>query len=142
MEPILWLVVFLVLIVIEAITLGLTTIWMAGGALVAAAASALGAQIWLQFVLFVAVSVVLFVFTRPIAVKHFNKERTKTNVEEMAGKHAVVTEAIDNLRGTGQVEVSGMQWTARSSQEGITIDKGREVEIVEVRGVKVICKVI
>lgn len=142
MEPILWLVVFLVLIVIEAFTLGLTTIWMAGGALAAALASALSAPVMLQFVLFVVISVILFVFTRPIAMKHFNKGRIKTNVEEMIGKHAVVTEAIDNLQGTGQVEVSGMQWTARAAKEGETIEKGREVEIVEVRGVKVICKAI
>lgn len=142
MEPILWLAAFLILIVIEAVTLGLTTIWMAFASLAAAAASALGAPLWLQFVLFVIVSVVLFVFTRPIAVKYFNKGRTKTNVDSMVGRHAVVTEDIDNLRASGQVEVAGMQWTARAAKQEEKIVSGTEVEVVEVRGVKLIVRAV
>lgn len=138
MEPILWLVAFLILIVIEAVTLGLSTIWMAFAALAAAAASALGAPLWLQFVLFVVVSVVLFVFTRPIAVNYLNKNREKTNVDSMPGRRGIVTEDIDNLRGSGQVEVAGMQWTACAEKQEEKIASGTEVEVVEVRGVKLV----
>lgn len=142
MEPILWLAAFLILIVTEAVTLGLTTIWMAFASLVAAAASALGAPLWLQLVLFVVVSVVLFVLTRPIALKYLNKDRTKTNVDSMVGRHAVVTEDIDNLNGNGQVEVAGMQWTARSAKQEEKIEAGTEVEVVEVRGVKLVVRAV
>ena len=72
-----WLVVFVACIAIEIITMGLTTIWFAGGALVAAIGAALGAPIWLQAVFFGAVSLVLLYFTRPVAVKYFNKDRVK-----------------------------------------------------------------
>ena len=70
-----------VCIVVELITMGLTTIWFAGGALIAAIAAALSLPLWLQILLFLAVSLVLLYLTRPVAVKYFNKDRVKTNAE-------------------------------------------------------------
>ncbi|MDE7048882.1 MAG: NfeD family protein, partial [Lachnospiraceae bacterium] len=96
-----WLIVFVACIVIEIITMGLTTIWFAGGALIAAVSAGLGAPLWLQIALLVAVSLVLLYFTRPIAVKYFNKDRVKTNVESLVGKQAIVISEIDNLQGIG-----------------------------------------
>ena len=101
MEAICWLAIVIVLLVIEIATLGLTTIWFAGGALVACIAALLHANIWVQIVLFLVVSVLLLFFTRPLAVRYMNKDRTKTNVDSMVGKEAVVTEAIDNLKAQG-----------------------------------------
>lgn len=142
MEPVVWLAAFVVLIVVEAITLGLTTIWMAFAALIAAAAAALGAPMWAQFVLFVVMSVVLFLFTRPIAMKYFNKNREKTNVESMIGRRAIVTEDIDNLHGSGQAAVDGMQWSARTASDEAKIAAGTEVEVLEVRGVRLIVRAV
>lgn len=133
-----WLVVFVFLIIVEIITMGLTTIWFAGGALIATAAAALHAPLWLQIVLFLAVSAVLLFFTRPIAVKYFNKDRVRTNVESLIGQQAIVISEINNLQGIGQVTVNGQEWSARSEEEGITLPVGAVVVIRRVSGVKLI----
>ncbi|MBO5056344.1 MAG: NfeD family protein [Lachnospiraceae bacterium] len=131
-----WLIVFVACIVIEIITMGLTTIWFAGGALVAAISAAVGAPLWLQIVLCVVVSLVLLYFTRPIAVKYFNKDRVKTNAESLVGRQAIVISEIDNLQGIGQVTVGGQEWTARTTEEGITLPVGSVVVIRAISGVK------
>lgn len=133
-----WLIIFVACIVIEIISMGLTTIWFAGGALIAAAASALGVPLWLQITLFVLVSLVLLYFTRPIAVKYFNKDRVKTNAESLVGKQAIVISEIDNLQGIGQVTVDGKEWTARTLNEGITLSAGSVVIVRAISGVKLI----
>lgn len=131
-----WLIVFVACIVIEIITMGLTTIWFAGGALVAAISAAVGAPLWLQIVLCVVVSLVLLYFTRPIAVKYFNKDRVKTNAESLVGRQAIVISEIDNLQGIGQVTVGGQEWTARTTEEGITLPVGSVVVVRAISGVK------
>ena len=140
MEAICWLAIVIVLLVIEIATLGLTTIWFAGGALVACVAALLHANIWVQIVLFLVVSVLLLFFTRPLAVRYMNKDRTKTNVDSMVGKEAVVTEAIDNLKAQGVVQVNGLEWTARSEESQEVIPKGAIVEVGRVDGVKLIVR--
>lgn len=131
-----WLIVFVVCIVIEIITMGLTTIWFAGGALFAAVGAALGAPFWLQIALLLVVSLVLLYFTRPIAVKYFNKDRVKTNVESLVGKQAIVISEIDNLQGIGQVTVGGREWSARATVEGVKLPVGSVVVIRAISGVK------
>ncbi|MBO4981830.1 MAG: NfeD family protein [Lachnospiraceae bacterium] len=136
-----WLVVLILSIVIEAITLGLTSIWFAGGALAALLASLVHAPFWLQVVLFLGVSLVLIIFTRPIAVKYFNKERIRTNVESLIGRQAIVISEIDNLQGIGQVTVGGQEWSARSVEEGQQIPVGAVVRVEAVSGVKLVVSV-
>lgn len=131
-----WLIIFVACIVIEIISMGLTTIWFAGGALIAAVAAALGIPLWIQIVLFVLVSLVLLYFTRPIAVKYFNKDRVKTNAESLVGKQAIVISEIDNLQGIGQVTVEGKEWTARTITDGVTLPTGSVVVIRAISGVK------
>ena len=131
-----WLIIFVACIVIEIISMGLTTIWFAGGALIAAVAAALGVPLWVQIVLFVLVSLVLLYFTRPIAVKYFNKDRIKTNAESLVGKQAIVISEIDNLQGIGQVTVEGKEWTARTVTDGVTLPTGSVVIIRAISGVK------
>lgn len=140
MEAICWLAVLIVLLLVEIATLGLTTIWFAGGALVACVAALLHASIWVQIVLFLVVSVLLLLFTRPAAVRYMNKNRTKTNVDSMAGKEAVVTEDIDNLKAQGVVQVNGLEWTARAENNQDVIPKGSVVEVTRVDGVKLIVR--
>ena len=79
-------------------------------------------------------------FTRPFALKYINKDRVKTNVDELAGKLAVVTEEIDNLRASGKVQLKGMEWTARAGEKETVIPKGETVEVLSVEGVKLIVK--
>lgn len=140
LESILWLVLLVILLICEIITLGLTTIWFAGGALIAFFASLTGINFWVQLILFMAVSFALLFFTRPVASRFINKNMTKTNAEGLIGKHAKVTAAIDNNSGMGQAVVDGQEWTARSLNEDIAIPIGAIVEIVQIKGVKLIVK--
>lgn len=138
--PILWLIILIVLIVIEIITLGLTTIWFAGGSLAAFIAALCGAGLPLQIGVFLVISVVLLLFTRPLAVKYLNKNHSKTNVESVIGKQVVVLQEIDNLKSEGQVQLNGIEWTARSFDPNVIIQKDKIVNIVSVDGVKLIVR--
>lgn len=135
---ILWLVLLVVFIVIEIATMGLTTIWFAAGSIPAVIAAALQAPLIVQILLFATVSLLLLFFTRPIAVKYFNKDRVKTNAESIVGRTAIVISEIDNLEGIGQVTVSGQEWTARSRDDRITIPVGSVVTVLAINGVKLI----
>ena len=139
-NPIIWLILLIVLLVIEVLSLGLSTIWFAGGALVAFLAALLGANIFIQVILFLAVSVVLLIFTRPLAVRYLNGKTTATNVDSLIGEQAVVTGEINNLLGQGEITVNGITWTARADQEGQKIMVGKVVQIVRVDGVKAIVR--
>lgn len=139
MEGIFWLVVIVVMAVIEIITLGLTTIWFAGGALAAFLASLLGASVLVQSILFIVVSVVLLAFTRPWAVEYFNKDRVRTNADSLIGETGIVLQEIDNLKAQGMVSVRGQEWTARAADNTV-ISKETQVEIVEISGVKLLVK--
>ena len=140
METIVWLGIFLVLLVLEIISLGLTTIWFAGGALAAFAAALLGANIIIQAVLFLVISLVLLFVTRPIAVKYFNNNIAKTNVENVIGKTAKVSRQIDNVNSLGEAVLEGETWMARSENNEI-IAEGTLVTVVAVEGVKLIVRV-
>ena len=132
-----WLMAFIILVVMEFLTMGLTTIWFAVGALVAFFASLFGATLWVQIILFLIISLVVLVIYRPLAVKYVNSRRIKTNVDDLVGKEAKVVEKIDNLNQSGRVILNGLDWSARSTVGGI-IEKDTIVRIVDVQGVKLI----
>ena len=138
MEPIIWLGILAVLLVIEGLTTALTTIWFAGGALAAAIASGFGMGIVAQLLLFFCVSLVLLFFTRPAAMKLMNKNTEKTNVDSLLGKTAVVIQKVSNLEQTGQVRINDIEWMARTSDDNRIIPVGTVVEIKEVHGVRLI----
>ena len=138
MWSIIWLALFVVLIVFEAVTTGLFTIWFAGGALIALLVS-LFLDMWVvQMVVFLIVSFLLLYFMRPVAMRKFNAKRLKTNVENIAGREAKVTELIDNLNASGTAILNGLEWSARSVEDSVTIPVGERVLVREVRGVKLI----
>lgn len=138
MTPVLWLGLVAVLLIAEAATVGLTTIWFAGGALLAAFAALAGAGPVIQWGLFIVVSLILLIFTRPWALRFMNAGRTKTNVESLIGASAVVLEEVDNLKETGKAQVNGMEWTVRTEKEDEKIEKGAVVTVEKVEGVKLI----
>ena len=139
MNPvIMWLAVLVILVIGELATMGLTTIWFAGGALIATVIAALEGPVWLQFVCFVVVSLVLLVLTRPVAMRYFNQNREKTNADSLVGKQAIVTLDINNLLGTGQVMLNGMEWSARSAKDDVKIEAGAVVVVKGISGVKVL----
>lgn len=132
-----WLAAFVILVGIEIVSMALTTIWFAGGALVAFFLALAGMGAYAQLAAFFIVSCVLLFFTRPLALKYVNKNTIKTNVESLIGKKARVTSDIDNDMAAGAAVVSGQEWTARSA-DGKPIEAGTMVVIKDVNGVKLI----
>ncbi len=135
---VMWLGILVILVVIELFTMGLTTIWFAGGALVAALISIPGTPLIIQILFFLIVSILLLYFTRPLAVKYFNRDRTRTNVESLIGRQAIVISEINNIEGIGQVNTGGMEWSARSSYHNVVIPVGAVVTVLGIDGVKLI----
>ena len=134
---IVWLVLMVLLFIIEAATAGLTVIWFALGALAALIAALFGAQIWLQVLWFLVVSIATLWFTRPLALKYLNGRSVATNADRVVGMEGVVCEDIDNLAGTGAVKLDGKEWTARSDS-GANIPSGSIVKVRRIEGVKLI----
>ena len=140
MQAIVWLVLLVVLLAIEAVTLGLTTIWFAGGALVAFVLALAGAGLFIQVAVFCVISVILLIFTRPVAAGWLNHGRVRTNAQSLIGETAVVTEEIDNLANSGQVQVRGQYWMARTEQENTRILKKYPCENSEYQRSQADCK--
>ncbi|MFA9464515.1 MAG: NfeD family protein [Velocimicrobium sp.] len=140
MESLYWLILLAVLLVIEILTLGLTTIWFAGGALAATLVSIIGLSLPVQIVVFFIVSITLLVFTRPIAFRYINEHRSKTNYEGLIGKMIKITERVDNFNQTGTAVVNGQEWTVRSEQNGTILNPGDRATITTIAGVKLIVK--
>lgn len=131
-----WIIAAIILAIIEAFTLGLTTIWFAGGAAAAAISTLFTHNVFIQIVIFLVVSCVLLYLTKPLKEKlRIGKERT--NVDAIVGKTGFVTETI-SPETFGQVKVGGLIWTAMSSTPNLTIAPGAEVTIAGVEGVKLI----
>lgn len=138
MDAMVWLAVMIVLIVLEIITVGLTTIWFAGGALVAMFVSTLGGGTILQVVVFLVVSFVLVLFTRPLALKYIKTTHVKTNYEGVIGKVVRITQDVDNINGTGAAVVNGQEWTVRAAEDDNRIAAGSLAKVINISGVKLI----
>ena len=131
-----WLLTAVVLVIGEALTVGLTFIWFAVGALGGLVVAILGGPIWLQVVVFLGLSALALALVRPVAAKLMRSGRVATNADRVIGKTGMVTETIDNVAGKGQVNIAGQVWTARSEQ-GVVIPKDTEVTVLRIEGVKV-----
>ena len=135
-----WLVAMIVLLIIEGIVPGLVSIWFAIGAFAAMISAILGAPLWLQVLWFFAVSILMLCLTRPFAKKYVNSRAMRTNADMLIGKECVVTEAIDNVLGTGAVTVGGKVWTARTEEPDGKAETGKVMTVVKIEGVKLIVK--
>ena len=136
---VIWLIAAVVLVVIEAFTQGLTTIWFAGGAIVAAGVSAVSDNILLQVGAGLVVSVVLLYFTRPLAVRKFNRDVVKTNISAVIGQIGVAESDLES-RETGTVKVDNKLWTAVLAPDADAVKRGESVEIIAVEGVKLVVR--
>lgn len=135
-----WLALLIILLVIEIITVGLTSIWAAGGALVAMILSLLHIPTGLQVTAFLLVTAVLLYFTRPFATKLINSKREKTNYEGIVGKTIRIVEHVDNIAQTGMAVVNGQEWTVRAENETEKLEAGALAKVVNISGVKLIVK--
>ena len=122
--------------IVEALTAGLVSLWFIAGAVVAAIAAALHWHWLVQAILFLAVSVVVLVFLRPVLAKRLAKIQP-TNADALIGKTALVTLTVDNIQGVGQVKVAGAVWSAISADDSV-LEEGTTVTVLEIRGVKLV----
>ena len=128
-----WLALALIFLLIEAATAGLTTIWFAGGALIAL----LTAPVALQVIIFFVVSICLLVFTRKIFVEKLKTGSEKTNVDALIGTKGIVVQPIRPF-AVGQVKVNGQVWSAVGKTPETDIEQGREVKVHAIEGVKLV----
>ena len=131
----LWIILIILFAVVEIATVGLTSIWFAGGALVALLASLIGLNLGWQIAIFVVVSVLLLAFTRPWALKYLKPHLVRTNYEEAIGENACITDTVDNRKETGTAVLKGQEWTARAYEDGKVFEAGTIVTVKEIRGV-------
>ncbi len=132
-----WLILAVILAVVEGVTFALISIWFSVGALAAMIIALNGLPLWMQILVFVAVSGIMLLLTKPLARKAMNKKAEKTNADRVIGQTGKVTQRIDNLRTSGQANVLGQTWTARSADDSV-IDEGELIRVLEIRGVKII----
>lgn len=132
-----WIVALIVFLVVEAVSVGLVSVWFAIGSVAALICALLHGPVWLQVIWFVVISAVTLILTRPLVKKFVNAKSVPTNADRNIGRSAVVTERIDNLASTGTVQLDGVAWTARSTDDSV-IEAGQLVVVREIRGVKLL----
>lgn len=135
MSAIFWFFLLVVFLLLEASTVSLVSAWFALGALAAMIASLCGAEIWLEMILFVAVSTVALAALRPVTKKFINPRITKTNVDSLVGQQGLVTCVVDNGNGSGTVKLGSIEWSARSTEDKV-IREGALVKVDRIEGVK------
>ena len=134
-----WLITIIACVVIEAMTVSLTTIWFAIGAIAAWLVYLTGLRLEVQIIVFLLVSTLSLIFTRPIAMEKLKIGRIKTNADSIIGQYYKVESTIDNINNKGTVNVRGQLWTARSVDDQV-IEKDEIIVVKEIVGVKLIVK--
>ena len=132
MEYYYWLIAAIVLVIVEICTAGFGALCFAIGAAFSALVSGLGGNLTWQIVVFVIVSLLTFIFLRPVVMKFLDKKskNVKTNAEAIIGRKGIVSERIDASQHTGRVAIDGDDWKA-VSDDGSVIEKGADVEIIK-----------
>ena len=135
-----WLILLIICIIAEVATMGLVSIWFAGGALIACFLAMANIHVVIQVIVFLVVSLLLLIVTKPMAKEWINKDRVRTNYEGIIGKVVRVTERVDNINETGTALINGQEWTARSKNDNIILEQGEVAQVVNISGVKLILK--
>lgn len=133
-----WLALLILFVVAECLTVGLVSIWFAGGSLIAMILAMAGAGIGWQIAAFLIVSAVLLIISRPFVKKYLMNKKVQTNYQSVIGEVAKVIETIDNYNQTGAVFADGKEWTARATENAVVMEKDSLVKVLAVEGVKLI----
>lgn len=136
--PWIWVAITIVCIIVETLTLSLTTIWFAISGFVMVFLAFTPIPFFVQLFIFVVLALILLIFTRPVLQKKLNKKKIATNYERIIGQIAVVTKKITALE-KGSIKINGMEWTA-SVKEDITLEEGSKCTIEEIAGVTAFVK--
>ncbi len=134
-----WILVSGLFVIFEMMTVGFLVFWFAVGAIVAMIVSFITDNIIIQTAFFLVSSTLLILFTRPLVDKFVKKDFIPTNADSIIGRKAIVTKEINADNAIGQIKIGGETWSAKS-KEGNTYEKGSEVEVVSIDGVKAIIK--
>ena len=134
-----WLVIAVVLGIFEAATVALVSIWFAIGAVAAMVPAYFNAPFWVQILVFILVSALCFVFTRPFFKKIIRVNKQPTNVDRLVGQEGVATDDIENIECRGKVFISGLTWSARS-ETGELIPQGAVVTVKKIEGATLVVK--
>lgn len=129
-----WFIAFVILLVIELATVNLVTIWFAIGAVAAIITTLFTDSILIQSIVFVVVSVIALLITKPLIKKFKKFEVEPTNSDRVIGKVGDVTKKIEKNK-YGEVKVYGNTWTASSKD---VIEVGERVKVLSIDGVKLI----
>jgi membrane protein implicated in regulation of membrane protease activity len=138
LEILLWLVVTVVFVAMELSTVTLTSIWFAAGGLAALLVAMLGGNLVVQVIAFLVVAFGLLAFTRKWADKFLDGKKQSTNADRAIGEVVRVTERVSNLDRTGRAIVHGQDWTVRTENDDMIIEKGELVRVLQIKGVKLI----
>ena len=138
--PMIRLILLVIFILVEIATVGLLTIWFAGGALAAFFISLADFGSAVQVIVFLIVSLALVLLIRPLAQRKFNSGHIRTNAQTLIGEEAVVLEPIDNLQSKGRVMIQGQEWSARSVDDKEKFDKDDVVQVMSISGVKLMVR--
>ena len=134
-----WLILAGVFLIGEVMTAGFLIFWLSVGSLIAMIVSFFTDSIIIQTSVFVISSVILIFATKPFVKKFAKVETVLTNAKSIIGKKGIVTVDIDSIKSTGQVKIDGEIWSAIGEDE-TDIPKGAEIEVLEIKGVKVIVR--
>lgn len=129
---VIWLIMLIIFVVIELITTGITSVWMAVASAVAAFCAAMNVPVWLQFVVFVGVTFILFAFVRPRVKRDYDLKKRRNREQTLVGERGLVISEVDNLKRIGLVRIRGREWNARCHENGVVLPEGTVVRIIEV----------
>ena len=135
-----WFGVIILAIVMEISTVALVSVWFIPAAIVSLILSFFNVELWIQVVVFIGVSLLLLIFLRPITTKLLKIKKTPTNADSLIGEKVVITETVDNIQSTGAGKIQGKVWSVKSYDDNVTYTPGDVVTVVEIQGVKLICK--
>lgn len=139
MNSLIWILLIIAFIVIESATVSLISIWFAGGALVALLALLLGADVTIQILVFLLVSVLCIVLLRKFALNSVKNKKSKTNIDRIIGQEIILKEGISDELGAGLAVINDVEWKVKS-ENGELIPAGEKVKVVDVEGVKLVVK--
>ncbi len=134
---IIWIIAVVAFIILEAATYQMVSVWFIAGSICALLTSLMGGGFRVQMTVFMAVSIVLLIIVRPMAMKRLDARKTKTNADRLIGEKVLITEGVDNINGKGQGKLEGLVWSVRS-ESGKKIPEGTVLEVKRIEGVKII----
>ena len=135
-----WIGIIVAAVAVEATTEQLISIWFVPGAVIATVLDAFSADILIQVLVFLVISIVGILFFRRLVTSKMNVKETKTNVDAIVGEKCIVTERVDTFAGCGQVKVRGQVWSARGANDEDAFEIGDTLQVIAIEGVKLICK--